>query len=87
MYNPVDDLYISHEAWCGEGILGYTIPSSRRIYIDKLKINDDYDYLRVLLHEKQHNVNPDDSEYVVRLKTELRERDLGIPNKPSCLYS
>ena len=86
MYDPKDDLHICHESYCGTGVLGYTIPSTRDIYIDPLKATDPYDVLRVEIHEKQHNVNPDNDEYTNRLLTELRLRGMLIPAKPACCY-
>ncbi len=86
MYDAKDDLHICH-GYCGEGVLGYTIPSRREIYVDTLKVTDPYDILRVEEHEKQHNTNPDDNEYTNRLKTALRLRDKLISEKPSCCFA
>ncbi len=85
MYDALNDLHI-FEGYCGEGVLGYTTPSNRHIYLDSLKLRDEYDKLRVLVHEKQHNVNPDATEYENRLLTDLRLKELGIPTKPSCCF-
>lgn len=82
MYYPKDDLHICYEMYCGEGILGYTIPAYRRIYVDPLKVHDHYDKLNVEEHEKQHNADSDNDEYRNILMTALRLRDKGIPIKP-----
>ncbi len=87
MYYAKDDLHINEEFWCGPGVLGYCTPQNRNISIDALKITDSYDRTRVLEHEKQHIVNPDDDEYTNRLKTDLRLIEKGIPTKPAVCYS